>query len=66
MQDNRMSATLNEDGSFSASDEAAYQHLRSRIVGLVNELHLHNNRPARGLRTQAFPASRYATTRPYL
>ncbi|MDS9468383.1 RNA polymerase sigma factor RpoD [Paracoccus sp. MBLB3053] len=44
MQDNRMSATLNEDGTFSAAQEIAYQHLRSRIVGLVNELHLHNNR----------------------
>ena len=44
MQDNRMSATLNEDGTFSAKDELAYQVLRSRIVGLVNELHLHNNR----------------------
>ena len=44
MQDNRMSATLNEDGTFSAADEIAYQRLRSRIVGLVNELHLHNNR----------------------
>ncbi|SMO54828.1 RNA polymerase sigma factor RpoD [Paracoccus laeviglucosivorans] len=44
MQDNRMSATLNEDGTFSAAQEIAYQHLRSRIVALVNELHLHNNR----------------------
>ena len=44
MQDNRMSATLNEDASFSAKDEAAYQKLRSEIVALVNELHLHNNR----------------------
>jgi len=44
MQDLRMSATLNEDGSFSAADEAAYQKLRSEIVLLVNELHLHNNR----------------------
>ncbi|TWI37999.1 RNA polymerase sigma factor RpoD [Paracoccus sulfuroxidans] len=44
MQDSRMSATLNEDGSFSVADEAAYQKLRSTIVGLVNELHLHNNR----------------------
>jgi RNA polymerase primary sigma factor len=44
MQDERMSATLNEDGSFSASDEARYQKLRSEIVELVNELHLHNNR----------------------
>ena len=44
MQDQRMSATLNEDASFSAKDEAAYQKLRSEIVALVNELHLHNNR----------------------
>ncbi len=44
MQDQRMSATLNEDGSFSAGDEAAYQGLRSEIVELVNSLHLHNNR----------------------
>ncbi len=44
MQDNRMSATLNEDDTFSTSDELAYQKLRSRIVALVNELHLHNNR----------------------
>ena len=44
MQDQRMSATLNEDGSFTKTDEAAYQKLRSEIVALVNELHLHNNR----------------------
>ncbi len=44
MQDLRMSATLNEDDSFSLNDEAAYQKLRSEIVELVNELHLHNNR----------------------
>lgn len=44
MQDSRISATLNEDGSFSAGDEATYQALRSEIVELVNELHLHNNR----------------------
>jgi len=44
MQDMRMSATLNEDGSFSAANEEAYQKLRSEIVLLVNELHLHNNR----------------------
>jgi RNA polymerase primary sigma factor len=44
MQDNRISATLNEDGSFTAKNEAAYQKLRSEIVLLVNELHLHNNR----------------------
>ncbi len=44
MQDNRISATLNEDGSFSSKNEAAYQKLRSEIVALVNDLHLHNNR----------------------
>ena len=44
MQDLRMSATLNEDGSFSESDEGNYQALRTEIVDLVNELHLHNNR----------------------
>jgi RNA polymerase primary sigma factor len=44
MQDLRMSATLNQDGSFSDASEAAYQKLRSQIVLLVNELHLHNNR----------------------
>jgi len=44
MQDARISATLNEDGSFSEGDEATYQKLRSEIVELVNELHLHNNR----------------------
>ncbi|MCI2398583.1 RNA polymerase sigma factor RpoD [Aliiroseovarius subalbicans] len=44
MQDLRMSATLNEDDSFSKKEEASYQKLRSEIVELVNELHLHNNR----------------------
>ncbi|UWR49976.1 RNA polymerase sigma factor RpoD [Phaeobacter inhibens] len=44
MQDSRISATLNEDGSFSERDEQVYQSLRSEIVLLVNELHLHNNR----------------------
>ncbi|WP_370270792.1 RNA polymerase sigma factor RpoD [Nioella sp.] len=44
MQDLRISATLNEDSSFSAKEEAEYQKLRSEIVELVNELHLHNNR----------------------
>ena len=44
MQDLRMSATLNEDDSFSKKAEVAYQKLRSEIVELVNELHLHNNR----------------------
>ncbi len=44
MQDLRMSATLNEDDSFSAAAEESYQTTRSDIVKLVNELHLHNNR----------------------
>ncbi|MBO9396203.1 RNA polymerase sigma factor RpoD [Shimia sp. R9_2] len=44
MQDARISATLNEDDSFSEADEATYQKLRAEIVLLVNELHLHNNR----------------------
>ncbi|WP_294622832.1 RNA polymerase sigma factor RpoD [uncultured Roseovarius sp.] len=44
MQDSRISATLNEDGSFSEDAEAKYQKLRSEIVELVNSLHLHNNR----------------------
>jgi len=44
MQDNRMSATLNEGSTFSRADEETYQKLRSEIVELVNSLHLHNNR----------------------
>uniref|UniRef100_UPI004048B276 RNA polymerase sigma factor RpoD n=1 Tax=Yoonia sp. TaxID=2212373 RepID=UPI004048B276 len=44
MQDARMSATLNEDSSFSDKAEKKYQKLRSEIVVLVNSLHLHNNR----------------------
>ncbi|OSP55490.1 RNA polymerase sigma factor RpoD [Pseudoruegeria sp. SK021] len=44
LQDQRISATLNEDKSFGDGDEAGYQKLRSEIVKLVNELHLHNNR----------------------
>ncbi|MFN3721652.1 MAG: RNA polymerase sigma factor RpoD [Paracoccaceae bacterium] len=44
MQEARMTATLSEKSKFSATDEAAYQKLRSEIVVLVNELHLHNNR----------------------
>ena len=44
MQDHRISATLNEGQSFSKSEETKYQKLRSEIVELVNELHLHNNR----------------------
>jgi len=44
MQDQRMSATLNEDNSFSASAETDYQTLRSEIVVLVNSLHLNSGR----------------------
>ncbi len=44
MQDARMSATLNEDSSFSTKEEDKYQALRSEIVEMVNSLHLHNNR----------------------
>jgi len=44
MQNLRMDAALTIKTQFSASDEAAYQQLRSEIVKLVNELHLHNNR----------------------
>uniref|UniRef100_UPI0035669B52 RNA polymerase sigma factor RpoD n=1 Tax=Shimia sp. TaxID=1954381 RepID=UPI0035669B52 len=44
MQDARISATLNEDDSFTEKEESTYQKLRSEIVELVNELHLHNNR----------------------
>jgi RNA polymerase primary sigma factor len=44
MQDDRMSATLNEDGSFGPAREAEYQRLRSEIVELVNSLHLNASR----------------------
>jgi RNA polymerase primary sigma factor len=44
IQDRRMHATMNDASRFSATDEATYQKLRSEIVLLVNELHLHNNR----------------------
>ena len=44
MQDLRMSATLNDAERFSDGAEITYQKLRSEIVELVNELHLHNNR----------------------
>ena len=44
MQDERLSATLNEEASFSEKDEKSYQKLRQEIVDLVNKLHLHNNR----------------------
>ncbi len=44
MQDSRIEATLNQDADFSKKEEKVYQALRSEIVELVNELHLHNNR----------------------
>ena len=44
MQNNRMNAALSQTSSYSATDEAAYQKLRSEIVLLVNELHLNNSR----------------------
>ncbi|GGA23523.1 RNA polymerase sigma factor RpoD [Neptunicoccus cionae] len=44
MQDVRISATLNEDESYSATEEKAYQKLRSSLVEQVNAMHLHNNR----------------------
>ncbi|OWJ86125.1 RNA polymerase sigma factor RpoD [Haematobacter missouriensis] len=44
MQDLRMSATLNEDNTFSLEAETAYQKLRGQMVHQVNSLHLHNNR----------------------
>ena len=44
MQDLRISATLNEESDFTSEEERTYQALRSEIVELVNELHLHNNR----------------------
>jgi len=44
MQDSRMSATLNQDESFSTQQEREYQRLRGEIVELVNSMHLHNNR----------------------
>ena len=44
MQDDRISATLNDGSDFTEIQEKHYQSLRSEIVELVNELHLHNNR----------------------
>ncbi|MGB0504943.1 MAG: RNA polymerase sigma factor RpoD [Pikeienuella sp.] len=44
MQENRMSAALNTDETFSSTQEREYQRLRAEIVALVNDLHLHNNR----------------------
>ncbi|PLS22277.1 RNA polymerase sigma factor RpoD [Neptunicoccus cionae] len=44
MQDVRISATLNEDENYSATEENAYQKLRASLVEQVNAMHLHNNR----------------------
>ena len=44
MQDDRISATLNRNESFSSGQERDYQRLRGEIVELVNSMHLHNNR----------------------
>ena len=44
MQDDRISATLNRNESFTSGQERDYQRLRGEIVELVNSLHLHNNR----------------------
>ena len=44
MQDDRISATLNRDESFTTTQEREYQKVRGEIVELVNSLHLHNNR----------------------
>ena len=44
MQNDRISATLNDGSVFTETQEKHYQSLRSEIVELVNELHLHNNR----------------------
>ena len=44
MQDERMSATINDDNSFTNKNEKSYQRLRKSLVEMVNALHLHNNR----------------------
>ncbi len=44
IQDQRMSATLNEEDSFGARAETCYQRLRSEMVRQVNELHLNTQR----------------------
>ena len=44
MQDDRISATLNRNETFSSGQERDYQRLRGEIVELVNSMHLHNNR----------------------
>ncbi len=44
IQDQRMSATLNEEDSFGERAETVYQRLRSEMVRQVNELHLNPQR----------------------
>ncbi|GLQ34665.1 RNA polymerase sigma factor RpoD [Amylibacter marinus] len=44
MQDERISATINDDDTFSDKSEKSYQKLRKSLVEMVNSLHLHNNR----------------------
>ena len=44
MQDERISATLNRNESYTSNQERDYQRLRGEIVELVNSMHLHNNR----------------------
>ena len=44
MQELRISAALSEGESFTKSAEGKYQKLRAEIVGMLNELYLHNNR----------------------
>jgi len=44
MQDDRISATINEDDTFSDKKEKAYHKLRKSLVEQVNSLHFHNNR----------------------
>ena len=44
MQESRIGAALTQGRTFSAAQEREYQRLRSEIVALVNDLHLHNNR----------------------
>ena len=44
LQNNRMLAALKAKNKFSSNEEKRYQELRTKIVTLVNSLHLHNNR----------------------
>ena len=44
MQEERMEATMTEDGAYSDKSEKAYQKLRQKLVDAVDSLHLHNNR----------------------